>query len=294
MRAIRRLAKAPRNVAKAFKLASVDFSHLRKISSSAALVLTAELSKWNDLCQQKLSQGDGWDKDIQDRFIELGFFDLFQNNPFSGQERHSSSPIRHVRYIKGVAGGKEHKTLRSSLRIIVGEEIGKYTFLKSGIDEAITNVGHHAYPSADRIIESKACESKHWYLTGAYDTRTRSLKVSFYDQGVGIPRTLPSSTIKERIVSFLSSLPAVDRKKDEMLLKAAMETGRTSTDEEDRGKGLSDFLTFINQRGDGYLSILSRHGLYKYSIDDGKVKVKSEHLPLPIEGTLIIWRTSLA
>lgn len=294
MMAMRRLSKAPRAVKKAYKLASVDFSYLRNISSSAALVLTAELSNWEDNCPSSLKKNDTWDPDIQERFIELGFFDLFKNNPFKDRNEVSNASIRHVRYIKGVsANTSAHRSLRASLKEIVGEDIKKYTFLKSGLDEAITNVGHHAYPDIPEDKTLHACEGKYWYLTGGYDTKTRYLKVSFYDQGVGIPNTLPNSTLFERATAFLSKFPLVDQKNDELLITAAMKAGRTSTGEDDRGEGLNDFLTFIKERQDGYLSILSRKGLYKYSIEDGRVKEKSERLTLPIEGTLIIWRTKL-
>ncbi|MGC6744878.1 hypothetical protein ACP0HM_10080 [Escherichia coli] len=55
------------------------------------------------------------------------------------------------------------------------------------------------------------------------------------------------------------------------MLKAAVEIKRSSTGEEDRGKGLQDLLEFIKQRGEGYLSIMSGKGLYKYSQHDKKI-----------------------
>lgn len=292
MSAIRKLAGAPIRVKKAYKLAMVDFERLKGISSSAALVLTAELSKWDDACKKKLKKLGKWDPDIQKRFIELGFFDLFENNPFKNNKAESDARIRHVRYIKGSSGEAMHKTLRQSLKDIVGEDIKKYTFLRSGLDEAITNVGQHAYPNSIDPAPSKR-QHKYWYLTGGFNTETKDLKITFYDQGVGIPRTLPNSKIWESVLGFLSIFTPVEQKRDEVLLKAAMEYRRTSTKEHDRGKGLGDLLQFVDHRGNGYLSILSRHGLYKYSIENGEVKEKSERLPLPVQGTLIIWNTNL-
>ena len=287
MMAIRKLSNAPIS-RKAYRLGLVDFKNLKQISSSAALVLTAELSRWDDHCSSKLKQIGDWDTDIQERFIELGFFDLFENNPFKDRKAGSSSLIRHVRYIKGICGQPNHRGLKQSLKKIVGEDVSKYTFLRGGLDEAITNVGHHAYPDHEAIAIGK-----NWYLTGGYNTSTKDLKITFYDQGVGIPKTLPASNIWENVLDKLSIFPMARRMKDEVLLKAAMEFRRTKTKEHDRGKGLSDLLNFIIQRKEGYLSILSRHGLYKYSIENGKEREKSERLPLPIEGTLIIWKTHL-
>lgn len=75
----------------------------------------------------------------------------------------------------------------------------------------------------------------------------------------------------KRFLNYLSKLPLAERKRDEQLLKAAVEIKRSSTGEEDRGKGLQDLLEFIKQRGEGYLSIMSGKGLYKYSQHDKKI-----------------------
>lgn len=292
MSAIRKLANSATTGRKAYRLASVMFENLKYISSSAALVLTAEISRWDDQCNVKLKQIGQWDPDIQNRFIELGFFDLFENNPFQDSTQVSSSHIRHVRYIKSSCGDPAHKGLKTSLEKIVGEQIEKFTFLRSGLDEAITNVVQHAYPNpAD--VDGDDVSPKFWYLTGGYNTQTKDLKISFYDQGIGIPKSLPESNIKENILKLVSIFPLLDQKKDEVLLKAAMQFRRSSTRDHDRGNGLGDLLEFIKQKNDGYLSVLSRHGLYKFSIENGVEKEKSERLASPVEGTLIIWKTNL-
>ncbi|PKQ39191.1 hypothetical protein CXP40_21990 [Pseudomonas sp. YY-1] len=80
---------------------------------------------------------------------------------------------------------------------------------------------------------------------------------------------------------------------DETLLSAAMEMDRTSTGENDRGKGLQDLLEFIRQRKEGYLTVISRHGLYRLLIREGKEIVKKHSFRTPLKGTLIIWNVSL-
>jgi hypothetical protein len=119
------------------------------------------------------------------------------------------------------------------------------------------------------------------------------LRIVFYDQGIGIPRSLPASGFYENILDLLSAVPMVDRKRDEVLLKAAIEYTRSSTNEEGRGKGLKDLLNYIEQLGDGYISILSRRGLFKFTKSGDLESTKSEHFETPIEGTLIIWKVCL-
>lgn len=294
--AIRVLAKSS-GYAGHLRLVAVDFDKLKKISTSAQLVLTAELSKWDDEIRQRLRpEVDNWDKAILRNFKELGFFDLFKNNKvieLDGGLADSSS-LKVVRYIKGRCGDSEKaRVLKQSLIGIVGEEIKKWGFLHGGLTEAVTNVGHHAYLDGFGFSE----DDKNWYLTGAFNESTKELKIIFYDQGVGIPRSLPESEIWERILKFFSGMSFTERaaaqKKDEILLKAAVELGRTSTNDSDRGKGLQDLLEFIKQRNNGYLSIISSKGLYKYELINGVEKIKTEGLKTALRGTLIIWNAQL-
>ena len=270
--AIRKLINTSSTKKKSFKLRRINFDGLKSISSSAALVLTAEISRWDDHSLSNLRPlTDNWDQDILERFIELGYFDLFQNNPYVDKKCVNNSKIRVVRYIKGNCGEPKHKILGSQIEAIVGKEIEKWRFIRIGLDEAVVNVVHHAYPDIGDVRQNH----KNWYLTGAYDTINKDLKISFYDQGIGIPKSLPASGIWENILGFTSTLPIIDRKKDEVLLKAAVQIDRSSTGDDDRGKGLPDMLEFIKMRGNGYISILSGHGLYKFSIRNGKVKEKT-------------------
>ena len=275
-----------------YKLMSVNFDGLREISTSAALVLTAELSKWNDREKQPLRPvTDGWDADIFIRLYELGFFNLFRNHDITDDpSSDETEDIRFVKYIKGRSGdGEKTRHLKDEIFRLVDDVVSKWTFLYSGLTEAITNVSHHAYPDSYAGRDS----DKNWYLSGSYQKSTNELKIVFYDQGIGIPESLPVSAIWERILNALSRFPVADRKKDKTLLKAAVELDRTSTADTDRGKGLQDLLEFIRQRDNGYLSILSKRGLYKYTTKNGKEHVKSESFRNPIYGTLIIWNVTL-
>ncbi len=275
-----------------YRLCFVDFSKIEYISASAALVLTAELSKWDDSVRQRIRpKVKTWNKNILSQFDELGFFDLFRNkDSFELEKEKEPSNIRFVKYMKGhLHDDEKTQHLKKEIKRIVGEDLGKWTFLYSGLSEAITNVVHHAYPDNKGYHE----HDKKWYLTASYDSSSRIIKVVFYDQGITIPGSLPESKLHEKVLNYLSKLPLAERKRDEQLLKAAVEIKRSSTGEEDRGKGLQDLLEFIKQRGEGYLSIMSGKGLYKYSQHDKKSEVKSVSFALPVCGTLIVWSTKL-
>ena len=262
---------------------------MKFISTSASLVLTAEISKWDDISRNRIKPDiNNWDSDILVNFYELGFFELFKNKPknIDHLEINASHNKRIVKYIKGRCGDDQKtRVLKTNITEIVGDEINKWMFLHSGLSEAIVNVSHHAYPKKCGYAEM----NKNWYLTASFNTSKKELKVVFYDQGIGIPKSLPASDLWEKALEFLSIFPIAERKKDEVLLKAAVELDRTRTEESDRGKGLPDLMEFIRQRGDGYISILSLKGLFKLEIKNGVELIKCEHFEHPVTGTLIIW-----
>ncbi|OZS41361.1 hypothetical protein ASV53_24155, partial [Photobacterium sanguinicancri] len=225
---------------------------------------------------------------------ELGFFDLFDNKPKKPKLINVKEPdVNYVNYLKGKCGDSEKtRTLKEALlKLVDTKQIKKWTFLHSGLTEAITNVSHHAYPDSGHY---KSCD-KNWYLTGSFNKSTRRMKIVFYDQGIGIPKSLPASEIFEKVLSYISKLPlkGSDRWQDEVLLRAAVEMDRTSTYDTDRGKGLQDFQVFIDQLGSGSLSIISQKGLYKYTVKNDVSTIKTVNFKRPVYGTLIIWSVVL-
>ncbi|MDT8879426.1 hypothetical protein RSO68_08090 [Halomonas saccharevitans] len=287
--AIRALSQNPRS-RRYYRLAYVKFDALREISSSAALLLTSELSRWDDSIRNRLTpQVNNWDPIIFEKFNSLGFFNLFRKAQVGPPKEKKEPNVQFMKYLKGNHEDKDYRRLKVQLHEVIGERVQKWVFLHGGLDEAITNVCHHAYPKNTRTLK----KDQNWYLTGAFDKVTRELKIVFCDQGVGIPKSLPSSKIWEKVLEWTSSLPNVNRSKHATLLKAAMEVSRTSTNQSDRGKGLPDMKEFIRKRGAGYLAIMSGHGMYKLMVSNGQETHKSDTLRLPVEGTLIIWRVQL-
>lgn len=291
LNAIRKLSTVPR-ASKAYRLSLVNFDQVRGISSSAALVLTAELSRWEDSIRKRLMpRTGGWDKKILNRLNDLGFFEIFGCAPYQSTDAHPD--ISFLKYIKGRKRSNAHAQLKSRINDIAKVHVDKWTFLRSGLNEAVTNVGHHAYPPGCDIL----IRDQNWYLSGAYNRSSGSLKIVFYDQGIGIPRSLPASKIKEVVLRWFSdkNIPNTERWSDANLLTAAMEARRTRTSQSDRGKGLQDLLDFVKKRGEGYLSVLSRKGLYKFTMKKGRKtpETKTVSFDQPINGTLIIWKVFL-
>lgn len=268
----------------AYRLKVVNFDNLRQLSTSAGIVLAAEIAYWNDKINKKITpQCEGWDLSIKAQLTELGFFDLFDLE--SPEVNPDITHIRSIKYFRGQKGnGEMAKQLRTEIEEIIEAKLDKSTFLYSGLSEAMTNAVEHAYPG-------ELFNDKFWYMTGAFDEKSRELKVVFFDQGIGIPASLPKSKLWERAKGFLASKGLTNDHPS--LIKAAVEMGRTKTDKDYRGKGLQDLLEFIRQRKNGYLSIISLKGLYKYEQKNGIEHIKIEKMNYSMPGTLIIWSVIL-
>ncbi|KIO38301.1 hypothetical protein [Shewanella sp. cp20] len=264
---------------KKHRLKSINMNNINGISTPASLVLTAEIDKWNDKVGRKLvPQTEEWTENVKAQLSDLGFFELFNFDKCKVTTEPSTLNI--VKFIKGAPGDeKKAKILREKIEEIVGNRV-KRPPLFQALSEAITNVTHHAYPKTYR-------SKKHWYMTASFCNESRRLKVAFYDQGIGIPSSLPRSNLWERAKAYMNRLNLYNDHPS--LIEAAVEMGRTQTDRENRGKGLQDLLEFIKQYGNGYMSILSQKGLYKFTCENRSERTKKESLKYPILGTLIIW-----
>jgi hypothetical protein len=261
----------------------INFDFIRRMSTSASLILAAELDVWNRSINRRLkAKPDNWDQDIKRQFCELGLFKLLGLD----EPSHYTSNEGSKKLVKYFVGGADDSSLAKELREKIEDLVGgtiKRQELFQGISEAITNVTHHAYPGNNL--------HKLWWMTASFDKETRRLKVVFYDRGISIPKSLPRSSLWEQARGYLTK-HGLHLKDDANLIKAAMEMGRTETGKSNRGKGLQDLLDFTKSYKNGFLSILSRHGQYKFNFDSAE-KIELKQLDYKMPGTLIVWSVCL-
>ena len=269
------------------RVKELSFDAISFISPSAALVLASEVDCWNQIIGGRLrAQDHRWDENIKRLLIEMGYFELLGlKRPDSLAPRKSMTFLPFVRSgIDERNPGKLAKSLRHSIEEVVGKKIKKQ-FLFEGLSEAMTNVAQHAYPEHDRF------KLQQWWLSASYDDEGRSLSVTFYDQGEGIPRTLPSSKIFEQIKAAFSVWS------DSQKIEAAMEVGRSATNRKERGKGLKNFIEFARTHREGRLSIFSLRGRYRieWKRDGNQIfeTTNRQDHENSIGGTLIEWSVKL-
>lgn len=293
--AIRKLVKTHWIPKDAYRLSSVNFDSLREISTSAALVLTAELSRWDDYSRNKVTPNvETWDPSIFRKLYDIGFFDLFDVKPTlePPKVKDVSDKVSVIKYHKGFAQTDEAtitRALKKSVEDLVGKDVNEWTLLHGGLLEAINNVVDHAFPD----LPGRRRIDKCWYLTGAFDSDSNRLKIVFYDQGIGIPQSFKLKGMGPNTRSYLEKFPLVERWDHERLLDAAVAVGRTSTKKKTRGKGLKDLMNFIEKNANGYLTIMSLKGLYKYQMETNNGVKYNQTLQEGMPGTLIIWSVTL-
>jgi len=273
----------------------VDFRPLEQIGVAAALVLAAELDRWRRLAGFKLSvvDLDEWNPHILRLFGEMGLFDLLviSNVPQFVEQDTDLSFVRFRTARKAI--GDEVRELRSELEWLIGLPVPDKSKLYRGLTEAMTNVSNHAYP--EKVISRTPRLRGQWWMVASYNKVTQVLTIAFFDQGVGIPATIPVKNAKEKIEEFLNKFGLIEN--DASLIRAAMELQRSETEQSHRGYGLfRDIRNYTNSTTSGNFRIMSGKGEYIYSPANKALKNGEKMLThsVDIEGTLIQWEATLS
>ncbi len=262
----------------------IDFKPIRTIKPSAALVLAAELDRLNQklaIRKSKLVAVDveEWDNTVRRLLREMGFFKLLRVE--SIPEERASTGIQYVEFRSGaIVDGKVIDDLRR-FQLEPFVSVPNKHLLYAAVTEAMTNVVHHAYGDQTTLDVPK-----HWWLSAAYDAQSREVTVMIYDQGSGIPATLPRK-FKEFIRDWL---PENLTKDDAQMIQAAHNLSRTATSSPSRGHGLQrDIRRYIEELDcHGTYRVISTRG--EYIVETGASSDKMISHNRPLNGTLIEWR----
>ena len=278
-----------------FNRMRVIFKTIVTLAPGAALVLAAEIDRWRrDFGFKPVPfEIENWNPQVRDRLIELGLFDLL-DVPANRRPPEQTTPnqTKMIRLLSETkAPGAACTTLRNQLETVAGT-VPARTYFHDGVSEAMANVGHHAYPPAMADAAVPWLKDR-WWATGSYNPKNGSLRVLFYDQGVGIPATLLSKVAKDEkqknllkwIFAELARLNG-DKSDEGKLIQAALTFPRSSTGEANRGYGLTDIRAYVENSRAGTLRILSGRGEIAY-VRGGNMETKNHKARFT--GTLIEW-----
>ena len=265
----------------------LNFGGVTEVGPATALYVAAEVYRCRHIQegQRRVTGKHPADRKIARLLKEMGFNDLLGiDDPTVSDEAPD------VEYIPFSSSNRVDGTFARELRqalehgsAAISPEVRRVMY--GSLTEAMANVIHHAYPSgAERdyiFMQSR------WWMAGSIDRSKNELMMMLYDQGVGIPNTIPRTHPVEHWGGLLSSLGV--RPDDGNMIKVATMLGRTQTGEEHRGRGLQDVIEFVRVSEQGDLRILSNRGEYTYN-SDGSDSVCTRRRDLG--GTLIQWRVS--
>lgn len=235
----------------------IDFRKIKNISPSSALVLAAELDRWNHTPLRRTQNTklraidvNEWDPAVRSLLADMGFFDLLRvpNPQVNSDSSNLSSRVGFVKFRTGdkVDGEAIEELRRTDLDPFVG--VPNKHYLYAAVTEAMTNVVHHAYPS--RLYPPPP--KPNWWLSASRNAKTGEVVIMIYDQGAGIPETLPRK-FPEQIRKLIPQRLSRDHAR---MIQAAHELSRSGTRQGHRGHGLGrDVREYVN--------ILSRSSRYR-------------------------------
>ncbi len=275
-------------------MVNLNFRTLKHISAGAALLFVSELDRWREAykVRPRVVEIDKWNPIARKYLFQLGFFDILKVlNPPTEEEILLDGEGGQTDFLqfqsKSEVLGDDAVHLKLELEKMSGKTIEAKKQLFKAITEAMTNVSKHAYPV--RLKNDPSILYKRWWMTGSFNEKKNSISIIFFDQGVGIPSTLPAKYPKEILFSFLNGL-GLNINNDGALIMAAMELGRTQTELSHRGKGLPDVKKYIEVQKSGDLRIISNRGEYKFKAGEKPQIIEHKN---SIGGTLIQWDVPL-
>lgn len=172
--------------------------------------------------------------------------------------------------------------------LLTGQE-AQDSALYTGLIESVSNCIEHAYRAHPQRRVFLGSQDGWW---GFQQLRDGELSTCICDLGIGIAKSLPIKLAEEpglhaKLMSIFRHLRGNDIKS----ILAAIEYGRSSTGSDERGKGLRDAHSVIDNAGSGHFHIFSNRGMYFYNKEKGKDSdAGTRKLAESIEGTIYYWR----
>lgn len=275
----------------------IDLSTVTDLTLDAALVTTAEYDRLLLLnpSMKAAIVDDEWRDEVRSLFEELGLQKLVGARHRTGKRSPNRPKMRFIPFVSGKRVEQRHaRSLIDKLREVAGREPER-EYIFAALVEAIQNVRQHAYP-ADAAPSAVERVGK-WWAAGAYDPDHETLQFVVYDQGVGIPATLP----RQGFWSSISRLCPLEFN-DADIIAGGIRYGRTRIRSSDspsndapnlpngRGNGLWSICQFIPKGNGSSVRIISGRGEVTYS---GGKTIARRVFETPFCGTLIQWNIRL-
>lgn len=268
----------------------IDMSGVKRMVADAALLFKAELSKLIEINKVRISATPP----IRDRTMQVlkqTGIDRLLNLNINGDPNRED--VVHWRIAEGPCAVIDPLALApimADIESVTGMESHP---IYQGIIESMANCVEHAYkPHPD--VTRKMPENPGWWVF--QQVRGGILHVVVCDLGIGVRRSLPLTLAGE--IGLYNKLMYVARRgrgEDNRALLAAMEYGRTSTGQKQRGKGMRNAHKVVDDLGEGTFRAMSNAGCYIYNkrLDRSEGSHRTVKLRHSIQGTILGWSLPL-
>ncbi|WP_148233741.1 hypothetical protein [Aurantimonas manganoxydans] len=278
----------------------IDFRPMTEVTPAAALVLAAEYDRARRLVTEDadrlgtlfLVALEQWRPEVVGVLRDNGFFHLLG---IEAEPEFDSNADRIILpFISDTTDVQQEKVglqLQKLIRIAQerGVETSDSMFDFAGpIGEAMENVVHAAYTDK---VQFQYPHVGRWWMSSSIDFAKRQMQAAVYDQGATIAGTLKDWRFFPTFSSHFWRVFGVEFDErnpsyDSQVIAHAIEHSASMTGLSHRGKGLGMMKRFVDESGDGRLTILSRRGFYEFRPNEDP---RIRQLPESVGGTLVEW-----
>jgi hypothetical protein len=268
----------------------IDMTGVRRLVVDAALLFKAELSRAIQTQKLIVSASPPRSTRAQQVLKQTGIDTLLNLKLEVSPDRED---VVHWRIAEGPSNKVDPDTLDAIM-----EDIERATGMAphpvyQGIIESMGNCVEHAYKEHPDVTRAMPNDPGWWVFQQVKDDY---LTVVVCDLGIGVSRALPLALADEPgLLNKLLHIARRTRGEDNRALLAAMEYGRSSTRERQRGKGMRNAHAVVDDVGEGQFVAVSNRGCYLYERTRSPDKTfrRTVKLKHSINGTILRWTLPL-
>lgn len=267
----------------------LNLGTIQNISVAAALVLAAEIDRWQETwaVTLRLKNYRDWSPSVKALLSDIGFFELLKT-PMRDTYRNllpkdtvsvlriSSCSEMDGEILAGITGELER----------IAKLFKQDPIIYGALVEAVYNGVLHGYP--DDYEYKYPPLRKRWWATASWAPAKQTVRFIVYDQGVGIHATLPKWKHWEKVRARLDNLPGATStvgKYHSTMIEAALNVARSARGD-GHGKGFSDIVLPVDEIEGSRLRILSGKGELLYEHGGKRRRTERQH---HVGGTLLEW-----